>query len=598
MHLKKLILLLIFFHCIISINAQINTFNTGILPNGTYPSGALNIAENDTGYVFIGFGPLGKMAVSFIDTLGNFKNSKIYEYPNYAYKFEIDNTLRKLNNNNKSIYCLGTEIWDTSDTYYSSLLVKFDENYDTIFTKSYFTDTLYSGSGQFLEKENSNYIIVGYNQGSNNSGDFLLYSTDSLGNLLWYKNYGGTGTEQGYLLLKTYDNGYLLGGLTHSFGSNSPHDNGEWYLIKTDSLGNQQWQKHYGNPALNDDMIVSMCTTIDSCYLLAGAYIFEKIGSTGIFKSRLVKIDQYGNIIWDKLYGYKGRNNSIKEVHQIGNSDIITLSLTDSMSSYCGNINCVVHCLNYEGKVKWRRKYYFNNDTCSFWSFIKTFKPTSDGGYIFCGIGANVNMTPVQYTWVVKTDSLGFDGTYCYSDTAFNITLVTDTICYGDSALVYFHITGKSAPYSLELNNGNFHNSIYYPYTYESYATDSLYIYPQDSLINQQVIATLTDPFGEIFTDTFDIYIKSCETTIINKTIEKNRVNIYPNPTNNEINIEIFEETEPTFLEMYNNKGQLVYKSLISNKFEKFDVSKFTSGVYLIKLSNNKFSHIEKIVIN
>gem|GEM_PF-4496941 len=544
------------------------------------------------------------MVTSFIDTLGNLASSNILYDSNYYYKTDIFDKVYKLNNS-QFIYGIEKEKWDSSHTYYSSYLIKFDENFDTIFTKTYFTDTMYSASQQSLEDDYGNYIICGYKWVNNKSWDFLLYSTDSLGNLLWYKNYGGTENEQGYLLKKAFNSGYLIGGLSNSFGNNSPYDNGDWYLVKTDSMGNLQWQRHYGNPSYNDGTMFDMYLTNDSCYLLAGAYTIEKSGSDDIKKSRLVKIDQSGNIIWSNLYGYKGRDNYIKKVFQKNNGDIMILNWIDSMECYCGYVNCMVHCLTRDGQVKWRRKYFFVDDSCSYYSYPYTMKPTRDGGYIFAGIGANVNLTPGQYTWVVKSDSLGFDNVYDFPDTTLGITILTDSVCFNDSAIVFFHLTGKSAPYSLLLDNGNGHDSIFYPYTYETYATDSLYIYPQDSLINQQVIATLTDPFGNIITDTFYVYIRGCGTSI-NEITEKDSIRIYPNPANDNLTISI---TSPEARQA-NGKLRIMDVSILditgkqvtSKKYKEqskkyiVNVEDLPAGLYFVKIKTNNGEIIRKFV--
>lgn len=56
---------------------------------------------------------------------------------------------------------------------------------------------------------------------------------DNLGNLIWFKTYGGPGIDYSNELIINSDNGYLLGGATESFGFGKS----DLYLIKTDSNG-------------------------------------------------------------------------------------------------------------------------------------------------------------------------------------------------------------------------------------------------------------------------------------------------------------------------------------------------------------------------
>jgi hypothetical protein len=60
-----------------------------------------------------------------------------------------------------------------------------------------------------------------------------LVKTDSSGNQLWNKTYGGNGAESVKSLVQTSDGGYALAGYTDSFGAG---DCDAW-LVKTDENG-------------------------------------------------------------------------------------------------------------------------------------------------------------------------------------------------------------------------------------------------------------------------------------------------------------------------------------------------------------------------
>ena len=57
--------------------------------------------------------------------------------------------------------------------------------------------------------------------------------TDSYGNLVWNKTYGGIHEDSVSSLIETSDGGFALAGSTHSFGGGS----GDFWLIKTDAYG-------------------------------------------------------------------------------------------------------------------------------------------------------------------------------------------------------------------------------------------------------------------------------------------------------------------------------------------------------------------------
>lgn len=75
------------------------------------------------------------------------------------------------------------------------------------------------------------------------------------------------------------------------------------------------------------------------------------------------------------------------------------------------------------------------------------------------------------------------------------------------------------------------------------------------------------------------IYQKSDLVSINNKS--NNKLNIYPNPATEKINIEIDERINK--VEIYDNLGNIV---LISYKYENIDISTLSSGVYYVKINN------------
>jgi len=84
-----------------------------------------------------------------------------------------------------------------------------------------------------METGEGGYVIVGetYSEVERDQ-DVLLVKTDSLGNLLWSRTYGGADHEYGYSVLETGNGGYVIAGKTKSFGA------GEYdvYIVKTKPL--------------------------------------------------------------------------------------------------------------------------------------------------------------------------------------------------------------------------------------------------------------------------------------------------------------------------------------------------------------------------
>jgi len=87
------------------------------------------------------------------------------------------------------------------------------------------------------------YIIAG-NTESYGAGDsdFWLVKTDTNGEEQWNNTYGGYYGDGVYSLQQTHDHGYIIAGMTNSFGAS----HNDFLLVKTDSNGTEQWYRTFG----------------------------------------------------------------------------------------------------------------------------------------------------------------------------------------------------------------------------------------------------------------------------------------------------------------------------------------------------------------
>ncbi len=116
-------------------------------------------------------------------------------------------------------------------------LMKISKTGDSLWTKTYD-----AGIGYSLTLTSDGGIAIGGTLQENNKQDIILIKTDTDGNVLWKKSYGGSGYEYGASMLETSDGGFAITGITDSKGIGYQ----DVYLIRTSSTGDLLWDKTYG----------------------------------------------------------------------------------------------------------------------------------------------------------------------------------------------------------------------------------------------------------------------------------------------------------------------------------------------------------------
>jgi hypothetical protein len=109
-------------------------------------------------------------------------------------------------------------------------------------------------------------------------------------------NLSKPGYWAGYSVQQTRDGGYIIAGVTESFGAGEQ----EAWLIKTDAHGNEDWNKTFGGP--RDDWARSVQQTTDSGYIIAGSTYSHNAAHLSQMVW-LIKTDADGNKIWDRIFG-------------------------------------------------------------------------------------------------------------------------------------------------------------------------------------------------------------------------------------------------------------------------------------------------------
>ena len=234
------------------------------------------------------------------------------------------------------------------------------------------------------KNNNEEYVIVGQiaTDSTNEEANIHIVKVDSDGNYKWEKQYGGNDKDLGYSVVETSDSGYLIFGWTYSFGNGQR----DWYLVKTDSLGNQEWQKTFGNG--QDEVGYNIKSLVTGNYILTGGN-----ECCGILR----KIDEDGTQIWVKDFSFMNETGFLFETIEIESGHLISVGLTHTNNDAGWLIKT-----DSEGNLIWQRKYNKNQYTDLFNSVIQT----TDGGFLLAGQAINLE-TLNQDAWLLKVDSMG-----------------------------------------------------------------------------------------------------------------------------------------------------------------------------------------------
>lgn len=313
-------------------------------------------------------------------------------------------------------------------------LVKYNRYGDILWTK-HFDQSVDAGYGGYWVEETSDkgYIVAGRGEGINT--DAYLVKTDSLGNIQWYKTFGGADLDQARCVKQLDDKGYILLTNTNSYGPTV-----DILVIRTDSLGNEIWSKIYGGnnfaeyamevEIVNNAGFVLVGTVRpghENLYLLRldnnGDTLWSKsfteylssegysidIANDGGFivggtcdslddnnkKSYVIKTDSLGNLQRSKRYT-TNFNEACFSVRKLRKSGYVLCGMSDSLLQNFER--AIIRIIDDNGNLLKEKYFRPSPDQNSFYSV----EETNDNGFILCGyadIGSGRG-------YIVRTDSL------------------------------------------------------------------------------------------------------------------------------------------------------------------------------------------------
>lgn len=484
------------------------------------------------------------------------------------------------------------------------------------------------------------YIITGVTQsgiiGSNQ--DVVLIKTDSIGNMIWNKTYGGTDNEKGTCVQQTSDGGYIIAG-SYYFGS-GPQYRG--ILIRTNLNGDTVWTKIYGD---SDNIFSSIIQTSDGCYIVGGTL------SSGLSNGYLLKLDSMGNIIWEKRIGglIQSQSINIYEVQETSDNGYVAVGCA------FGVTQTYLLKLNSNGDTLWSRTYPSG--------YANSIQQTIDNGYIIIGL---VTSSPNRKACFTKVDSIGniiwnksygLNGinleSFCIRQTNNGdyVALLSDL----SSQPIYVvrinslgsfiwgkkYQSGTNGDLSYCVQQTSDEGFIFCGWRQASASSNTRDIYLTKTDLNgvsgcneTPYLFSVTDNVDPILnlsypfvsesntSNSFSVYTNSlsliettlCTTVGVNNIADKNTISIYPNPVSGILNLEYQSDKtaspvglasglwprERIEIEIINLLSQKVlektFETVSGGNIITLEVDQIPSGVYLLQVKSKDSIFTKKII--
>ncbi len=238
----------------------------------------------------------------------------------------------------------------------------------------------------------------------------------------WQNTIGGSSSDV-LTICQTSDGGYIVGGSSEGAASGDKtvpgYGNSDYWIIKLDSSSNILWQESFGGESI--DNLTDLNQTSDGGFILGGSSLSDSSGNkylanVGSFDYWIVKLDSLGNQQWQSNIGGSG-NDQLRSIEQTTDKGYILGGFSNSPISgdkteanFLGSDDYWIVKLDSNGIIQWQNDIAGNNQ-----DWLSRVIQTNDGGYLaggasYSGISGDkteVNIAGSQDFWIIKFDSIG-----------------------------------------------------------------------------------------------------------------------------------------------------------------------------------------------
>jgi hypothetical protein len=457
------------------------------------------------------------------------------------------------------------------------------------FYKTYVGSAFDKGEGVVQLPDSTFAVTGGSGAFSSNSGQAYLMLTDSLGEQLWTKSYGGFGSDWGRRVFYNPGVGFTITGTTNSTADGRYN----FYVVNTDENGNLISEKNFGTA--NWEQMWDATLLDDGGLIMVGETEGETSEKKDIY---IARIDNVGDTLWTQIIS-SGEDDVAYAVDTLNDTTVVIGGYSwDGTQS-----NALLISMHIDGTENWRSFYgspgsakindvevYDNEIFCS-GEIIQQGEQQSDlmllridasgielnsNSFVFnqndwgtdiavkddtslyvswSSVSSDLNVFPDGYdVFVSRFDKFLFFQNFSQGYSGFNNDDINELIVSVDSGVVFLGSCGKLR-------------------TEPTVSTSVMMgkIGPNDEI-------TINADIGN---DLVSIYSESLE----------NELQVYPNPTDGLLSIEGFQAD--WHIEIYSVLGKKVFEKKATPKI---NISNLKNGVYLLHVIDGSNRSIHRIV--
>jgi len=272
--------------------------------------------------------------------------------------------------------------------------LKFSQTFDGYGIGRFYT-------GVFIQQTGDTGFVIAGSGTEFPHGFCYLVQYDPSGNIVWSKTYRpdvGNSTCNG--ATATQDGGYLLVGSVKELSGAE-----KVYIVKTDALGNMEWDSTISNPSGLGDTggIARSVTNAPGGYAITGV-VYDKNATTD--SAFLLRLNKFGKVIAKNHYNFSLPDTTKTDIDsksiQYTKDGFI---MAGSAIGYQGSTHpraAFLLKVSTSGQVRWLNTYGLNT-----FSSATSVSRTRDGGYILAGVTDNYDISSSVHAYIARTDSSG-----------------------------------------------------------------------------------------------------------------------------------------------------------------------------------------------